>query len=87
MNLTRDYDLNVFKKISPLNWNQYFWKFVKSNGTCCPTAIAGADILVQCLTHCGLEDFHEILTEYFSSQLQWLMAEIPAVKLPSEECH
>ena len=30
------------------------------------------------LTHCGLGYF----SEYFSSQLQWLMAEIPAVKLP-----
>ena len=39
------------------------------------------------LTHCGLGDFNEILDEYFSSQLQWLMAEIPAVKLPLEECH
>ena len=39
------------------------------------------------LTHCGLGDFNEILDEYFSSQLQWLMAEIPVVKLPSEECH
>ena len=28
------------------------------------------------LTHCGLGDFNEILDEYFSSQLQWLMAEI-----------
>ena len=27
-------------------------------------------------------DFNQILDEYFSSQLQWLMAEIPAVKLP-----
>ena len=42
---------------------------------------------VLILTHCGLGDFNEILDEYFSSQLQWLMAEIPAVKLPSEECH
>ena len=41
----------------------------------------------SCLTHCGLGDFNEILDERFSSQLQWLMAEIPAVKLPSEECH
>ena len=41
----------------------------------------------ELLTHCGLGDFNEILDEYFSSQLQWLMAEIPAVKLPSEECH
>ena len=32
------------------------------------------------LTHCGLGDFNEILDEYFSSQLQGLMAEIPAVK-------
>ena len=39
------------------------------------------------LTHCGLGDFNETLDEYFSSQLQWLMAEIPAVKLPLEECH
>ena len=39
------------------------------------------------LTHCGLGDFNEILDEYFSSQLQWLMAELPAVKLPLEECH
>ena len=39
------------------------------------------------LTHCGLGDFNEILDEYFSSQLQWLMAEMPAVKLPLEECH
>ena len=38
------------------------------------------------LTHCGLGDFNEILDEYFSSQLQNLMAEIPAVKFPSEEC-
>ena len=33
------------------------------------------------LTHCGLGDFNEILAEYFSSQLEWLMAEILAVKL------
>ena len=39
------------------------------------------------LTHCGLGDFNEILDKYFTNQLQWLMAEIPAVKLPSEECH
>ena len=39
------------------------------------------------LTHCGLGDFNEILEEYFSSQLQWLMAEMPAVKFPLEECH
>ena len=39
------------------------------------------------LTHCGLGDFNEILEEYFSSQLQWLMAEVSLVKLPSEECH
>ena len=32
------------------------------------------------LTHCGLGDFNEILDEYFSRQLQWLMAETPAVK-------
>ena len=32
-------------------------------------------------------DFNEILDEYFSRQLQWFMAEIPAVKLPTEECH
>ena len=37
------------------------------------------------LTHCGLRGFNEILDEYFSKQLQWLMAEIPTVKLPSEE--
>ena len=39
------------------------------------------------LTHCSLGDFNEIVDEYFSSQLQWLMTEIPAVKLPLEECH
>ena len=39
------------------------------------------------LTHCGLGDFNEIVDEYFSSQLQWLMAETHAVKLLSEECH
>ena len=39
------------------------------------------------LTHFGLGDFNEILDEHFSSQLQWLMAEIAAVKLPLEECH
>ena len=39
------------------------------------------------LTHCGLGDFNEILDEDFSSQLQWLMAVIPAVKLPLEEHH
>ena len=36
---------------------------------------------------CGQGDFNEIWDEYFSSQLQWLMAEIPAVKLPLEERH
>ena len=36
---------------------------------------------------CGLWDFNEILDEHFLSQLQWFMAEIPPVKLPSEECH
>ena len=39
------------------------------------------------LIHCGLGDFNEILDEYFSSQLQWLMTELPAVKLSLEECH
>ena len=39
------------------------------------------------LTHCGLGNFNEILDEYFSIPLQWLMAEIPAVKLALEECH
>ena len=39
------------------------------------------------LAHCGLGDFNKILDDYFSSQLQWLMAEIPAVILPLEECH
>ena len=39
------------------------------------------------LTRCGMGDFNEILDQYFSSQLQWLVAEISAVKLPSEECH
>ena len=37
-------------------------------------------------THSGLGDFNmfnEILDEYFSSQLQWLMTGLPAVKLPS----
>ena len=29
---------------------------------------------VLSLTDCGLGDFNEILGEYFSSQLQWLMA-------------
>ena len=43
--------------------------------------------LIHELTHCGLGDFNEILNEYFSSQLQWSMAEIPAVTLPLEECH
>ena len=38
-------------------------------------------ISASVLTHCDLGDFNEILDEYFSSQLQWLMAEIPAVKL------
>ena len=42
--------------------------------------------LIQ-LTHHGLGDFNEILDEHFSSQLHWLMAEKPAVKLPLEECH
>ena len=37
-------------------------------------------MVAQVLTHCGLGDFNEILDEYFSSQLQWLMAEIPAMK-------
>ena len=57
-------------------------------------SITQHDILVQqiCrkmnpLTHCGLGDFNKILDEYFSSQLQWLMAEIPAVKLLFDECH
>ena len=31
---------------------------------------------IRYLTHCGLCDFNEILDENFSSQLQWLMAEI-----------
>ena len=31
--------------------------------------------------------FNEILDEYFSSQLQWLMAGLPAVKLSLEKCH
>ena len=44
-------------------------------------------IINQSLTHCGLGDFNEILDEYFSSQLQWLMAEISSENLPSEECH
>ena len=39
-------------------------------------------IAAYALTHCGLGDFNEILDEYFPSQLQWLMAEIPL-----EECH
>ena len=39
------------------------------------------------LTRFGLEDFNENLDEYFSSQLQCLMAEIPALKFPLEECH
>ena len=43
--------------------------------------------MMQHLTLCGLGDFNETLDEYFSSLLQWLMAEIPAVKLPLEECH
>ena len=38
------------------------------------------------LTHCGLEDLNEILDEHFSSQLQWLMAEMSPVKLPLDEC-
>ena len=42
--------------------------------------------ILNVLTHCGLGDFNEILDEYFSSQLQWLMAEIPVVKLPLK-CH
>ena len=37
------------------------------------------------LTHYGLGDFNDILDEYFSSQLQRLMVETPAVKLPSED--
>ena len=44
-------------------------------------------VALAALTHCGLGDFDEILDEYFSRQLQWLMAEMPAVKLPLEECH
>ena len=39
------------------------------------------------LTHCGPGGFNEISEEYFSSQWQWLMTEIPAVKFPLEECH
>ena len=39
------------------------------------------------LTHYGLGDFNVILDECFSSQLQSLMTEISAVKLPSEKCH
>ena len=38
-------------------------------------------------THFGLGYFNEILYEYLSSQLQWLVAKITAVKLPLEECH
>ena len=49
---------------------------------------AAADAIAP-LTHCVLGDFNEILDEYFSSQffLQWLMAEILAVKFPLAECH
>ena len=53
---------------------------LKVSGTFCALIVKG-------LTHCGLVDFNEILDEYYSSQLQWLMAEIPAVKLSSGECH
>ena len=42
---------------------------------------------ILALTHCGLGDFNEILDEYSSRILQCLMAEIPTVKLPREECH
>ena len=47
------------------------------------------EIFVQVMvsTHCGLGDFNEHLDDYFSSQLQWLMADIPVVKLLLEECH
>ena len=31
-------------------------------------------IIKTTITHCGLGDFNEILEEYFSRQLQWLMA-------------
>ena len=51
--------------------------------------VAGKYVLVHLvyLTDCGLGDFNEILDEYFSSQLQWLMAEISSMKLHSEESH
>ena len=36
------------------------------------------------LTHWSLGDFNEILDEYFSSQLQWLMAELPLWNCPQK---
>ena len=39
------------------------------------------------LTHYDLGDLDEILDEYFSSKLQWLMTAIPAMILPLEERH
>ena len=52
-----------------------------------PMLIGVIDFCSEFLTHCGLGYFNEILNEYFSNQLQWLMAEIPALKLALEECH
>ena len=65
----------------PLNLN-YDGKIIREM-----SLLFGLIVTVDILTHCGLGDFNEILDEYFSSQLQWLMVEIPAVKLPLEECH
>ena len=48
--------------------------------------IDNKSILVQLMIW-HVFDFNEILDEYFWSQLRWLMAGIPAVKLSSEECH
>ena len=52
-----------------------------------PMLMGVIDLCSEVLTHCGLGDFNEILDEYFSNQLQWLMAETHALKLASEECH
>ena len=77
------YHINVEQWCNYANICLFYMKIIQHNRGL--TVLLTHGFIV--LTHCSLGYFNEILDEYFSSQLQWLMAEVPAVKLPSEESH
>ena len=83
-NHSAHYDVIVMDlSLNPLSW-LYNSRYMKHNVMI--TTFTGIYVYM-CKLIVAWEILMKFLDEYFSSQLQWLMAEIPAVKLPLEECH